>query len=146
MKDFDQYDQDRASKYANMIEYTRLADIVTGVQIYFDPDDMHSVIEEDRALLEEYYTFQRIIQNATESEIKESVEKPSLEKWILRMEFDADIMLEKNITMDDIHFAIINSYKDRVSCIYSDYNSNKLIFRIRLNASPSNSSSSQNKK
>jgi DNA-directed RNA polymerase II subunit RPB1 len=144
LKEFDQYDPDRASKYANMIEYTRLADIVKGVQIYFDPDDMHSVIEEDRELLEEYYTFQTIIQNATETEIKESVEKPSLEKWILRMEFDADLMLEKNITMDDIHFAIVNSYKDRVSCIYSDYNSSKLIFRMRLISN--SSSSSQSKK
>jgi len=145
LKDFDQYDQDRASKYANMIEYTRLSDIVKGVQIYFDPDDIHSVIEEDHALLQEYYIFQRMIKNATNTEIKESAEGTcGLEKWILRMEFDADLMLEKNITMDDIHFAIVNSYKDRVSCIYSDYNASKLIFRIRLISS--SSSSSQNKK
>jgi len=144
LKDFDQLDQDRASKYANMIEYTRLSDIVKGVQIYFDPDDIHSVIEEDHEMLQEYYTFQRIIQSATETERKESSEGTvGLEKWILRMEFDADLMLEKNITMDDIHFAIVNSYKDRVSCIYSDYNANKLIFRIRL---ISNSNSGQNKK
>ena len=106
---------------------------------------MHSVNEEDRELLEEYYTFQRMIQNVTETEMREAAEKPSLEKWILRMEFDADLMLEKNITMDDVHFAIVNSYKDRVSCIYSDYNATKLIFRIRLIAG-SSSSSSQSKK
>ena len=143
LKDFDQLDQDRASKYANMIEYTRLSDIVKGVKIYFDPDDIHSVIEEDHEMLQEYYTFQRIIQSATETEKKASEGTIGLEKWILRMEFDADLMLEKNITMDDIHFAIVNSYKDRVSCIYSDYNANKLIFRIRL---ISNSNSGQNKK
>ena len=146
LKDLDQYEQDRASKYANMIEYTRLADIVKGVQIYFDPDDKNSVIEEDRDLLTEYYTFQRMMQDVTETEIKESGEKPSLEKWILRMEFDADLMLEKNITMDDIHFAIVNSYKDRVSCIYSDYNASKLIFRIRLKDGSSSSSGGQHKK
>jgi DNA-directed RNA polymerase II subunit RPB1 len=141
LKEFDQMEQDRASKYANMIEYTRLNDIVKGVQIFFDPDDRNSVIEEDHVLLQEYYTFQRIIQNATETEIKASGEKSSLEKWILRMEFDADLMLEKNITMDDIHFAIVNSYKEKVSCIYSDYNANKLIFRIRLSSSSSNNQS-----
>jgi len=146
LKDLDQYEQDRASKYANMIEYTRLADIVKGVQIYFDPEDKNSVIEEDRELLQEYYTFQRMMQDVTETEIKETGEKPSLEKWILRMEFDADQMLEKNITMDDIHFAIVNSYKDRVSCIYSDYNASKLIFRIRLKDGSSSSSGGQNKK
>ena len=41
-------------------------------------------------------------------------------------------MFDKNITMDDINYAIKNSY-DEVSCIYSDYNSDNLIFRIRLN-------------
>lgn len=139
LRECDQLEPDRASKYSNMIEYTRLNDIVKGVQIYFDPDDSHSVIEEDREMLQEYYEFQKLLQNATESRSgNDGAEKPSLEKWILRMEFDADLMLEKNITMDDIHFAIVNSYKDRVSCIYSDYNSNKLIFRIRLLQSGNN--------
>ena len=43
-------------------------------------------------------------------------------------------MLEKNITMDDVNFAIKNSYKDDVSCVYSDYNSDNLIFRVRMNS------------
>jgi DNA-directed RNA polymerase II subunit RPB1 len=45
---------------------------------------------------------------------------------------DMDIMLEKNITMDDIHFTLSNVYGDDINCIFSDYNSEKLIFRIRL--------------
>jgi DNA-directed RNA polymerase II subunit RPB1 len=49
------------------------------------------------------------------------------------MEMDADVLLEKNITMDDIHYAISNSaYGENVSCVFSDYNSDKLVFRIRL--------------
>jgi hypothetical protein len=40
--------------------------------------------------------------------------------------------LEKNITMDDIHFTLSSVYGDDINCIYSDYNSDKLIFRIRL--------------
>ena len=42
-------------------------------------------------------------------------------------------MLDKNISMDDINFAITNTYKDDVSCLYSDYNSDSLVFRLRLN-------------
>ena len=41
-------------------------------------------------------------------------------------------MLEKYITMDDIHFAIKTSIKQDVECIYSDFNSDNLVFRIRL--------------
>ena len=43
------------------------------------------------------------------------------------------IMFEKNITMDDVHFAVKNIYQDDVTCVYSDYNDPKLIFRIRMN-------------
>ena len=49
------------------------------------------------------------------------------------MEMNPEIMLEKNITMDDVHFALKNYYSNEINCIYSDYNSDKLIFRIRMN-------------
>ena len=35
--------------------------------------------------------------------------------------------------MDDVNFVIKNVYKDDVHCVYSDYNSDNLVFRIRLN-------------
>ena len=41
-------------------------------------------------------------------------------------------MLERGIQMDDIHFAIKNSLKPIVRCIYSDFNDKNLIFRVRL--------------
>ena len=48
---------------------------------------------------------------------------------------DHETLLDKNITMDDIHFAISNSqYGNDISCVYSDYNSEKLVFRIRVNS------------
>ena len=48
------------------------------------------------------------------------------------MELDKETMLDKHVTMDDINFAISNAYDDQVHCVYSDYNSDKLIFRLRL--------------
>ena len=59
------------------------------------------------------------------------------------MEFDPETLLEKNITMDDINFAINSSYGNEVSCVYSDYNSSNLIFRIRMNNSVLNKSKKQ---
>ena len=35
--------------------------------------------------------------------------------------------------MDDVNFTLNNTYKDEISCVYSDYNSDKLVFRIRMN-------------
>ena len=54
-------------------------------------------------------------------------------KWVIRIEIDPDSMLEKNITMDDINFALSNCYNQDISCVFSDYNSDKLVFRIRMN-------------
>jgi DNA-directed RNA polymerase II subunit RPB1 len=57
----------------------------------------------------------------------------SKSKWIIRMEIDKETLLDKNITMDDIHFAIKNSeYGKSIHCVYSDYNMDKLVFRIRI--------------
>ena len=53
-------------------------------------------------------------------------------KWIIRIELNKEEMLYKDINMDDIHFAIKNIYNDEIECIYSDYNDDKLVFRIRL--------------
>ena len=52
--------------------------------------------------------------------------------WIIRIKINDEILLDKNITMNDIHFAIKNVYNDQLSCCFSDYNTN-LIFRIHVN-------------
>lgn len=56
-------------------------------------------------------------------------------KWILRIVLDPEIMLEKNITMDDVHFAIRNVFANDIACTFSDLNSNELVLRVRANSS-----------
>jgi DNA-directed RNA polymerase II subunit RPB1 len=56
----------------------------------------------------------------------------SKSKWIIRIKIDAEAMLDKKLTMDDIHFAIKNSYGNEVSCAFSDYNDDHLVFRLRM--------------
>ena len=131
LKAADALDQDKAMKYANMIEHTRLADVVKNVQIYFDPYDESTVVEEDRNMLEQYYEYEKLVNEFTNVPQGDENTKS---KWLLRMEMNADVMLDKNIRMDDIYFAIseMYGYKDKMSCIYSDYNADNLVFRIRL--------------
>jgi DNA-directed RNA polymerase II subunit RPB1 len=51
------------------------------------------------------------------------------------MEIEPELLLDKNITIDDIHFAIKNShFGNEINCVYSDYNMDKLVFRIRTNS------------
>ena len=41
--------------------------------------------------------------------------------------------------MDDVHFALEHSFKGEISCIYSDFNADKLVMRARLDKSLTNS-------
>jgi DNA-directed RNA polymerase II subunit RPB1 len=45
---------------------------------------------------------------------------------------DAETMLDKNITMDDVNFTLNNICDGQISCVFSDYNADKLVFRIRI--------------
>ena len=47
---------------------------------------------------------------------------------------DETTMLEKNITMDDVNYTLNSCYGDEISCVFSDYNADKLVFRIRMNS------------
>ena len=122
-------DQESVKNYINKIEYTRLRDIVDSVEICFDPDDFNTLIDEDKDTFEQYREFEKMLDECGADEIL----KREKSKWILRIEFNVENMLDKNITMDDVHFAINTAYKNEVSCMYTDYNSDKLIFRLRLN-------------
>lgn len=129
LKPSEETDKDKAVKYANMIEYMKLSDLVKSMQICFDPNERSTFIESDRILLEQFYEFEDIMDECN----GKSTESRQPSKWIIRMEMDPELLLEKNITMDDIHFSIKNSaYGDNISCVFSDYNQDKLVFRIRV--------------
>jgi len=132
LKPLDELEQEKAIQYANMMEHTKLVDVVKSLQICFDPHEQSTFIEDDKLLMEQYYEFENMVKECNEEEDGVEVVKS---KWIIRMEMDAEVLLDKNITMDDIHFAIKNSYYGNdITCVYSDYNSDKLVFRIRMNS------------
>ena len=122
--------KESAQKLIPEIEYTKLNEIVSSIEICFDPDDLNTLIEDDVDALSQYYEFENIVEGCGGRKIVDSKDKS---KWIIRMEMNKELMLDKNITMDDINFAISNSFNNEVQCVYSDYNSDKLIFRLRLN-------------
>ena len=132
LKPVDEQDINKATIFATMMEHTRLVDVVESVQICFDPNPVATQIEGDRLWMEQYYEFERWTAAAASS-----ADEPPLaqSKWIVRFVMDAESMLNKNITMDDVHFAMTNSkFASDIHCAYSDYNASELIFRVRMNA------------
>lgn len=133
LKPVDQYDKDKATNYCNMIQHTKLIDVVKSVEICFDPDDKNTKIVQDQPLIEQFYEFEKIIDDCNIDAV-EAESKTQKSKWIIRIEIDAESLLDKNITMDDIHFAIKNAHGSDITCIFSDMNSSNLVFRIRSNS------------
>ena len=130
LKEHEESEQETAREVMYFIEHTKFIEIVESVEICFDPDDLNTLIKEDTLLLEQYKEFEKLIDECNEETLESGKQKS---KWIIRISLNAEEMLDKNITMDDINFAIENTYRDELSCIYSDYNSEKLVFRLRLN-------------
>ena len=135
LKKDEETDCERAKELIAQIELTQLSELVESVSICFDPDDLTTLIQEDRSTMLQYYEYQRMLNECAGIDVSEAESNDSAarSKWIIRMVMSREAMLDKRITMDDVHFAIKNSHGDDVSCIYADYNADKLVFRLRMN-------------
>ena len=138
LKPDDEIDKERVQELIPFIEHTKLVEIVTSIEICFDPETSdtagsRTAIEADDMMVRQYREFENMIDECSGLDAADSKNQNSQRsKWVIRMEMDAETMLDKQITMDDVHYAIKNAHSDTVSCVYSDYNADKLIFRIRM--------------
>ena len=151
------------------VEITILKEIVESIEICFDPDDMNTLIEQDKAVMSQYFEFEQMVDecmgvskaeggggaasavvgsesSATVSATSSGENAPPSDKskWVIRMTLDKESMLDRKISMDDVHFALKNMYDKEVTCMYADYNDDNLVFRIRLNNVITNSKKKNN--
>jgi DNA-directed RNA polymerase II subunit RPB1 len=131
LKEEEETQKEKAQTIMYMIEHTKLVEIVKSIEICFDPDDLNTLITEDKDTIQQYRAFESMVASCAEVNLANDENEKS--KWIIRMEMDPEIMLEKNITMDDVNFTLNNCYENQINCVYSDYNADKLVFRIRMN-------------
>ena len=121
-------DRSKAEKVKNQMQYTKMGSIVIKTEIIYENiDDIGIDINsnEDLEFVNLYYEFNDIICVDTHED---------LSKWVLRIEFDREMMMSKNILMSDVEEAIkMNSQnEDSIQCIINDDNSSNLIMRIRV--------------
>ena len=151
-KEDDESTPERVQEFIPLIEHTKLAEVVETVEVCFDPDDLNTLVEQDRAVMTQYQEFEKLIEECVRDsvitgtggvpDVPGAAAAPASaasasasgmkSKWIIRIKIDSEAMLDKKLTMDDIHFAIKNSYGNEVSCAFSDYNDDHLIFRLRM--------------
>ncbi|AUF82600.1 DNA-directed RNA polymerase II subunit Rpb1 [Tetraselmis virus 1] len=114
------FDHEAAAQLKPRLETTYLSDVVTKSKIYYDPDTWNTRVAEDQELIEAYSIF-----SDPDADFSNS-------PWVIRLQLDKETMLTHALTMLDISDAINNFYRESVSTMHSDDNSNELIFRIRL--------------
>ena len=127
LKEQDQTSIEKAQEIKYSLEYTSLRDVTNAISICYDPNPEETLIDDDRILLEEYNEFKKIMEDCG---LEEDISEHS--KWVIRIELSREEMMDRDINMDDIHFALKNSLKNSIECVFSDFNADNLIFRIRL--------------
>ena len=120
--------KEKASNIINEISIINIRQLVTECKIYFEPEQNHSS-SIDSGVIDIYHEFEDLMHQPT------AMQKSP---WVLRLEFDKRRMLDKNVLMTDIYYAIISKFNssdmavnDDIECVYTDDNANNLIMRIR---------------
>ena len=117
--------KDKAREVIQDLELTNLRNITEKIAIYWDDNDDQTVIDEDKVLLKFYKLFEEGLMADEGGENKWS-------KWILRLELNREEMFNRNISIQEVVSVIKCQWNQDINVVYSDYNSDKLVMRIRL--------------
>ena len=117
----DNYNDAKKARYS--IETTYMKSLVTKSDIYYEPNNNISTIEEDQLIIDEYDKFKEL-----DDECMNNIVSP----WILRIELDRRKMMDIGLATMDINLSLKKYYNDNITCMFSDDNYDKVIFRIAL--------------
>jgi hypothetical protein len=117
--------KDKAREVVQDLELTVLRNITDKVAIYWDEKDDTTVIEEDRELMKFYAMFEQGLM------AEEGIEDV-WSKWVLRLVLNREEMFNRNISIQEVVSVIKHQFNNDINIVYSDYNSDKLMMRIRL--------------
>ena len=117
--------KDKAREVVQDLELTVLRNITNKVAIYWDEKDEDTVVEADKDLMKFYKLFEEGLM------ADEGIEE-AWSKWVLRLELNSEEMFNRNISIQEVVTVIKNTWSNDINVVYSDYNSDKLVMRIRL--------------
>eukprot|EP00246_Nothoceros_aenigmaticus_P012765 TRINITY_DN409_c0_g1_i1.p1 TRINITY_DN409_c0_g1~~TRINITY_DN409_c0_g1_i1.p1 ORF type:complete len:1108 (-),score=233.51 TRINITY_DN409_c0_g1_i1:779-3940(-) len=114
-------EKEKAKNVQCALEYTTLRSVTQATEIWYDPDPMSTLIEEDVEFVRSYYEMP-----------DEDVAPEKISPWLLRIELNREMMVDKKLSMADIAEKINLEFDDDLTCIFNDDNAEKLILRIRI--------------
>ena len=114
------YNDAKKARYS--IETTYMKSLVIKSDIYYEPNNEISAIEDDQLIIDEYKKFNKLDEECNNL----------VSPWILRIELDRRKMMDIGLTTVDINISLKKYYSDNIMCMFSDDNYEKVIFRIAL--------------
>ncbi|KAF5198458.1 DNA-directed RNA polymerase subunit beta' [Thalictrum thalictroides] len=113
--------KERAKNVQCALEYTTLGNVTETTEVWYDPDPTSTIIAED-------VDFVRLYNEMPD----EDVDPQKISPWLLRIELNREMMIHKNLSMEDVAAKIKLEFHDDLTCIYSDDNAENLVLRIRI--------------
>ena len=112
----------KSNEILKSIQTTFFKDIVKSSKIYYDTSDFTTEVEDDRVFVNSYKELMDL----------DLVKNFDTAPWLLRIEINREKLLEEGMNMITLYNILQDYYEDTITCMFSDDNSNNLIFRIRL--------------
>lgn len=115
------YNREKAYKIGANVQFCVLSEVVGSSDIFYDPDDKKSVVEEDQKFINDFLKYN------LEEDIPEG-----LAGWVIRYTIDKEALIYQQVRMRDIKKRI-QEYNKNIFLMYTDDNADKLVIRIRIN-------------
>ena len=111
----------------SQLEYTKLSDILIKTEITYEKNFNKVNMNETENFLQTYMEFNEILG-------LDNIKTDSLSPWTLKMIFNKEKILNKNIQMHDIQNKILQSSKseENIQATFSDDNSGVLVLRLKM--------------
>jgi DNA-directed RNA polymerase II subunit RPB1 len=129
--------KDKAREVVQDLELTVLRNITDKVAIYWDEKDEDTIVEEDKDLMKFFQEFESGLLSDSQQQDEEQ------SKWVLRVELNREEMFNRNISIQDVVYVIKTQFSNGINIVYSDYNSDNLVMRIRVPESKDKDTASQ---
>ena len=117
-----------AQRLMHTLEFTPLRAVVDHVDICFEPESIATGSGRDQLLVDQFNAFEQDFAEC----MGDAVPDQPKSGWVIRLEMSSSQLLERGINMDDVAFALKHTYSEDMDCVFSDYNSETLVMRIRL--------------
>jgi DNA-directed RNA polymerase II subunit RPB1 len=109
-----------AKKIQSTLEHTTLKRLTSSTEIWYDPNPLESIIEEDKEIYQTYF------------EMEENEDISRYSPWVLRIKLDFRRKLDKGLPMEQICARITEEFEGDLKCWHSDDNANNLLILVRI--------------